>query len=347
MHLFTSNSSDHSPKNLKKVTFILSFIATMLLIAITEYTLRHHDFYPSHQFSLTDWARLRLSANSNSEKNIVFVGASRVLLGIDSDYFSQQFKDYKIINLAVNGRSGSGTLLNLIKDKRFKGSIIFSTTPFSLREESLSRQDKWINAYKNLKSHDQKKENKIEFQLTSFKHDMAIFHPLLNFKLLAANKIIYNKDFNRPYIFVRRDRFLDARVSSLPQETMDKMRSKTLNNFKSSLEDTPKISSAQWQEQIARIYSNPIKEFIKRGGKLIFIKMPSDQEHLKLELKAYPRELYWDKLSSILKGIYTIHFQDVMGVNKVHTYDGVHLDNKQKKIFTPHFVNYLKKIIHL
>lgn len=345
MHLFTSNSSEHSPKKLKKVTFILSFIATISLITIAEYTLRSQDFYPSHQFSLTDWARLRLSANSNSEKNIVFVGASRILLGIDSDYFSQQYKGYKIINLAVNGRSGSGTLLNLIKDKNFKGTIIFSTTPFSLRKESLSRQDKWINAYKKLKDHNTYKEDEIEFKLTSFKHDLAIFHPLLNFKLLAANKLIYNKDFNRPYIFVRRDRFLDARISSLPQDTLDKMRRKTLNNFKSSIENTSQISSEQWEKQIIEIYSDPIKEFIKRGGNLIFIKMPSDREHLNLEFETYPRKLFWDKLSSILKGVHTIHFQDLVGINKIKTYDGVHLDNTQKKIFTPYFVTYLKKIL--
>ena len=70
-----------------------------------------------------------------------------------------------------------------------------------------------------------------------------------------------------------------------------------------------------------------------RGGQVVFVRMPTSDEHWELDERYYPRAQYWDRLGSIT-GVATVHFADDPRTSAFSCPDTSHLDYRDAPRFT-------------
>jgi hypothetical protein len=70
----------------------------------------------------------------------------------------------------------------------------------------------------------------------------------------------------------------------------------------------------------------------KRGGKVVFLRMPTTDIHEQLDELSAPRKQYWDILQRA--GLRTIHFKDYPQLSCFDCPDTSHLDQEDAATFT-------------
>jgi len=85
-----------------------------------------------------------------------------------------------------------------------------------------------------------------------------------------------------------------------------------------------------------------VKAIENRGGRVLFVKMPSSGLIENYEQKKYPRELFWDPMISIA-GVNGIRAADEPTLRTFNCPDGSHLDMRDRTEFTKRLV----KTLHL
>jgi hypothetical protein len=88
---------------------------------------------------------------------------------------------------------------------------------------------------------------------------------------------------------------------------------------------------------IFRDVAADIAKIRSRGGRVLFMRMPSDGEVWALEQKVFPREKYWERLLRET-GAPGIHFQDYPVLARYHCPEWSHLTPADARTFTADFV---------
>jgi hypothetical protein len=87
-----------------------------------------------------------------------------------------------------------------------------------------------------------------------------------------------------------------------------------------------------------------IESYVKliqaRGGRVVFVRMPSEGEILEFEKKYYPRSTCWDVLAARTSA-HCIHFYDSPAMGKLKCPDESHLDAKDRKEFTQLLIGFM------
>ena len=78
----------------------------------------------------------------------------------------------------------------------------------------------------------------------------------------------------------------------------------------------------------------------RRGGKVVFVRMPTSDEHWALDESKYPKALYWDRFAAVAEAT-AIHFLDVPGLAGFECPDTSHLDTRDSVAFTGRLVHEL------
>jgi len=95
-----------------------------------EYTYRSKGYATTINDNLKLWLYWRDRVYvENGRKKIVIIGASRAQLGIEPKTLAQEFSDYDIIHLAIDGKGCYATLADLANDRDFDGIVVCSLTP--------------------------------------------------------------------------------------------------------------------------------------------------------------------------------------------------------------------------
>ena len=79
--------------------------------------------------------------------------------------------------------------------------------------------------------------------------------------------------------------------------------------------------------------NNYLKPYIKRGGKVIIIRLPSSGYYREKENKLYPKNRVWERIKNETKTA-TLHFEDYKELSKFKCGDASHLDYKDAPDFT-------------
>jgi hypothetical protein len=79
-----------------------------------------------------------------------------------------------------------------------------------------------------------------------------------------------------------------------------------------------------------------------RGGKVLFVRMPSDGDLWEFEQKAFPREKFWDRLLKHT-GATGIHFADYPQLADIPCIEWSHLAPAEAKTFTREFIPLLQQ----
>jgi hypothetical protein len=294
---------------------------------------RTQGFRPSIEDDMPLWHLARSKVTKHTQ--VVFVGSSRIQLGLHPDVFTQKTGAVPV-NLSIDGNPPYPVLKDLADDPDFSGLVICSILPRWLAEKISgdNRASKWVRKYdtRTPLSH-------IDTRLSLLVQGNFVFrYPGLSPEKLA--KQFQKRDRPRPaYAPMRPDRFREARFTP---EDIPRISASRIKLERAAMEDAEQISPREFQERLASLDAD-VRKIRQRGGDVVFIRMPSSGVIRDLEAAAWPRERYWDVLAGSVSA-QTIHFEDFDGLRDFQCADGSHLDVDQAREFTLQLLKLLPPI---
>ena len=334
VRLFTSNSHGNWAK-----IWISALTVCLIVVAAAELLLRYFSYTPTVVDDAKLWSLHRERAGNHS-KEIVLLGSSRMLTDVSVQVLQSQFPGYNVINLAIDGSCPNEVLHDLALDNSFNGTVLVDFREECLffgHEAELSGND-IIHYYHNSFTLNEKLNRIIA---TFFQKHLIIIDPYMNvFKL--GGSLLLQKQMRKPRYWtttVDRTQLLDS----------DKRKA-----FKSLRGETKNEQVEQNDEKFAFKSENPeyhtnfdrLKDAIaainKRGGKVIFIRFPINDEGWRHDEKYFPRSRYWDPLEKSL-GVTLLHSLDYPDLSRFDCPDGSHIDYRDKKALTTELSTVLKK----
>lgn len=328
MRSSTSNSEfPHHRAPLKNWFLIwgMSLLMTSLAVSVAECYWRSQGHRASVTDSLAHWSSQRSRVSDSSTQHVVLLGASRIQLGFSLDEFQQRFPDYEVTQLAIDGRFPIATLVDLAGDRSFRGIVLCSITAEGFQRSEWSDQQEYVDDF----HHQYRLPIAIEdYCGTSLQNSLVILNPRIRLDsvvhcLLAGDPL--PKPF---YVVTHANRSREADYGMIDIEKHRAQRVRKIHEWSKAKSPT----AQEWGRDVKDI-EQYVKAIQARGGKVVFIRFPTSDEHWELDESRYPRKNFWDQLSDLTSAV-TIHFQDVPGLADFELPDTSHLDFRDAPKFT-------------
>jgi len=322
-----------------KYQWLFSICLVVSLVIGSEWYWRTQGFMPRVVDSDMLWSIQRNRVYGDS--TIVIVGSSRAQVGIDPEIMRLEYPGYKIVQLAKIGLPAFYTLQDLANDPNFTGIILYSAVVSFLANEFYRRDQKYLVDYyhreffkfRNLKE-------RIDTHVRVFLQNyLAILSQDLVLKKIVQWNL-QNRQLTPNYYILKANRYRPVYYSKMPPESVERIRNRKI----AALTPNPKRANNRrqriFQENISQDLSHLYIHLRQRGGKLVFIRMPTSGPHWSQDTITYPEWAYWNKITE-WTGISTIHFRDYPELLKYECPDTSHLDASD----VPEFTRALGRII--
>lgn len=307
-------------------TWIAALFAVALVLGGMEVYWRSGGHVPGVVDDMELWSLHRSRVRGGEDDAIVLLGASRIQLDLSMEVLREIFPDSNILQLAIDGKHPLAALRDLAENTEFSGIVLCSITSMGFQRQFRDDQQDYV-AYFRKTSTVNRRLNRL---ISSFiQEHLVIVDPYLKVKRLIERYIKSGKLPGPRYLITLHDRSRLADYSVINIENQYRYR---IKRIKEIYEGNPPVPPEKWKAHAEEI--RPLVEKIaSRGGRVVFIRLPSSGEHWEIDEQFYPRKEYWDNIS-MLTGAITIHFKDVDGMEKFHCPEGSHLDRRDAPGFT-------------
>jgi hypothetical protein len=340
VHLSTSNSNERMRLRDWGRVWLVSLLTAGLFLGGWEIFWRSREFQPTIQDDWGIWAKVRRKAVVREDKAVILIGASRIQAGVHPDVFEQVTGNRPLV-LAIDGSNPIPVLKNLSEDQRITGTILCSFIPMFLGEDldDFGIARRWIRRY-----HEQKWSSRLETQLSILVERSFVFR----YTGLQPNQLWENlleRQWPRPfYAPMRPDRYRAMDFSLTDPERILRGRIQREKEFQAKASP---LSEERFMEKVSRI-DQMVQKIENRGGRVIFLRLPSTGTVRLLEDQTWPRDKYWDVLAANTRAG-AIHFEDYPSLSIFDCPDGSHLDVRDAVKFTRSLAEILleeKLLIH-
>ncbi|MBN2713633.1 MAG: hypothetical protein JXR97_14525 [Planctomycetes bacterium] len=337
----TSSSNSRLPEMKYGWLWVLIAILFVMLAVSMETFFRRQGHLPTVKDNPSLWSFHRDDVNSaDGKKRIVIAGASRAQLGIVPSVMQAAFPEYKIKMLAINGSPGYEVVRGLCEDPEFDGILLWSTLSGEAFPELIPDERKG-SRYNRFYTEDYHRAKTIEKNINSLikaelESRLVILSDALTIKGILAERFkpapcFYNMDI---------DRYRPSQFRSLLSK----------NNFKlmklDRINKRKGISKALDHDLFTDFSQNELSRLRQlqymKGGSLVMVRMPTTEEHLKIDDHDFPKDKFWDRING-LSGIPTIHFQDYPELADFDCPDTSHLDATDAPEFSRRLAKILKQ----
>ncbi len=281
------------------------------------------------------WAEKRIEASQLGTAGIVLIGASRIQLGIDT-LLLQKMTGQKVIQLAIDGNPYISVLEDLATDESILGTIIVSTTVNGLlnSQNQKNRASQYLNYYHSISTHLFRFDT-VEAKLTAILR--RYFRSRSNF-VTPYKWALWPKDrlAQAGYLKFNSDRSVEANYSLVD---VGKMYSDRVKRHLGEESEAVYRSIPKFEDNIKHV-NTLLTKIMSRGGRVVFVRFPTDKQIWEIDDTRYPKKLYWDKFAQ-LSIARTVHFGDYPSLSGFNLPDGSHLDQSDKKEFTRELSNIL------
>lgn len=319
---------------------------TVLATAATwEWYCRANGRELSYPSTKSFWNQERNKLQDHPDATVI-IGSSRVLFGIDLEVWKEEMGT-RPIQLAMEGTSPVPVLKHLAQDENFRGSLLVGVTPdlFFTPENTraTSRADKQVAFHA-----DETPAQKLSHQINMVLESKLVFldEEQLGLENLLVHVPLPNREgvMQFPVFAYHFTKLSEHRQRSMTQAFLD---SKALQKQQtgvwatfSRMDTLPPIVGPQLMLLLDTI-KVAVDRIVKRGGKVMFVRMPSSGGCLARETAKFPRQAYWDKLLAHTgaKGYY---FQDYPTLSGFDCPEESHLTPKDTKIFTRNLLQIIK-----
>lgn len=300
------------------------------------------------------WAAHRAKVETATDQDIVIIGASRTGFNFNTHVW-KEVQGIKPINLSTNGKPAGPFLEDIVRNTKFKGTLIIGVTPLlwftdNENQRSIGAQ-KWVNHY-----HKQTYAQELGYflskplqrnlvMLTSSELD---FYNDLDLKALL-NTI--NIDGRIPtggkllnFGYNDEDRNLIMFSSMVSNPDFAKKISNVWNGFLPTLPDYEIVKD--FIPKVIEDQATLINAFKARGGKVIFVHHESESAWYANSNRMLPRDKVWDRFIKTVD-CPSYHFEDYEFMSKYTLPEWSHMNAEDSKTYTRDMVNQLIKDKHL
>ncbi len=321
---------------------LLSLALLFTFVAGWEVYLRLQGFGLSYNDDEALWAYHRQRIYQATTANPVIIGSSRMKFDIDQPTW-EKISGSAPVQLSLVGTSPRPLLTDLANDPDFHGAVLIGMTEgifFTPSGSFPERQARKCVAFYPTWSMAQQSGFAIGRLLESsllFLDEEQFSLRGLTSQLAVANRPGVFAPPVFPQKFVTRD--FNRQTTMTPEFVADT----TLQNQVKAI--WMYIASQAPREPmpdsvltgIFREVSADVRKIQERGGKVLFVRMPSTGPIREGEKQAFPREKYWDRLLEAT-GAPGIHYEDYAELARYDCPEWSHLSPDDAKKFTADFI---------
>ncbi|WP_310395250.1 hypothetical protein [Hymenobacter sp.] len=325
------------PASLLKAA-LLTALLVAAFVAGWEWHWRSQGFAISYNDDESLWASKRKLIYQTTPARPVVIGSSRIKFDLDQDTWAGLTGERPVM-LALVGTSPRPVLTDLGKDVNFKGTVIVDVVEGIFFAPSGSRQEK--RALERLKAYPKwSLAQQLSFHLNRRLESALVF---LDEERLTLDVFLTRLAVpNRPGVFT---------PPLFPQKF-------AYNNFDRQTRMTDKfVADTALQAQMRRVWMAPggmsgrrgnggdtltallasvkrsVDQIRARGGRVVFVRCPSDGPLRAAENKGYPRAQYWDRLLADTRTP-GVHFADYPALARYRCPEWSHLTPRDAATFT-------------
>lgn len=320
-----------------------------------EVRLNRLGYQPTVQDSPERWAVERARASRLADRALILVGASRFQLGLDLDVLRRE-TGMEPVQLAIDGSAASAPILaGLAADPTIRGTILVDYyddsigVPGKIATQYQDYYDAQKNATMTLQPNawvEKRLAQMLHENILSYTDGASPFNSLMT-------RIISTTSARRVLTTLPdRSRLADySAVNDLQRYYHDRV-ARTLGM---QLDTSHPDTGAMLAEKIATLSVSDTDKFQKgtqaiksmvdsiqsRGGRVLFVAMPSSGLIRAIEERRFPRSLYWDKFLEIVD-VPGIRTNDTPAMKDFSCPDGSHLDHRDRSEFTRKLIRALR-----
>lgn len=312
-------------------------------------------YQPTARDSQERWQAARARASRLGERALILVGASRFQLGLDLDVLRRE-TGLEPVQLALDGSGGEPILAGLANDPKIRGTVLVEYYDHTVgarggvAEDMQRRHEKSSGRLRLWK----RPAERSETRLTEWLHerlnayaDGANPWSSLRWRILPAAEA-------RQYLVTRPDR---SRLADYARVDMpDFYYRRVARTLGEEIDVNAPGIEALLAQRIAALKAEDNADFLAasrevgrmaeqiraRGGKVIFVAMPSSGMVREIERRRYPRERFWERFvaETGLPGIHSDHEPELRGYACP---DGSHLDVRDRGRYTAALADLMKR----
>ena len=325
-----SCSSHRAPDHPWKWVGLVSIILLSVVLSAWEILLASPSLGgKSYQDNEALWVTTRNKVPNYDNKAVVLVGASRIQVGINTDIFAK-VTGIRPVQLAINGNYPLPVLEHLADTEGFTGVAIVSMNVSWLNPGLKSpTADQWIATYQaqHLDKEKQPFYTPLEQQLMSAWRTLGPGGVAQMSTGYLFESIFLGRRLPVRYIRVKKDRSV-----LVDYQARDVMERGGRDRFSTASMSQSKNTLDRFAKNIERV-ERFVDKIQARGGRVVFVRMPTSGNVRKDEESQYPREKYWDYFAKRTRAL-TIHFKDYPVLSGYTLPDGSHLDYRDAATFT-------------
>ncbi len=265
-------------------------------------------------------------------RNFTVIGASRIQLAFSTDAFEARRPGWTATSLAINGHYPFAVLEDLAADEDFAGVLLVAADARGLAHWYRDMSTPWVRHYRREFGPQRRIERRL---LSALQQRLVVAGGDFNLisRLLG---LIDGRPPERNYTRLLHDRTIHADYGRADVAGLRR-------HFAAGLADDyvqrPAPSPQRWASELEPI-SEAVARIRARGGRVVFLRMPTADAHWSMDRQNYPRDAYWDKLGEAT-GAVTVHFADHPGLASLELPDTSHIDGSDRERFTRTLVDIL------
>jgi hypothetical protein len=348
----TSSSEAALPVQRWRLIFGAGLAIFACLLLAMEARLAMLGYEPTLLDSRERWLHERSRASALGERALILVGASRIQLGVDLDVLRQE-TGLEPVQLALDGSAHLPVLEGLARDPSIRGTVIVDYYDGAIGVgggAGAGHQAAWEKLPRGgfaLPTSDVTErllERLLHENLRAFSDGAT---PMLSFK----HRIVTGARSTRYLITAAdRSRYADYSRVSLPEAYHARVaRSLGLGPDQAGFNDQSDLQTLVKSQQAldnqafisgTRYTRSLVQAIQSRGGKVIFVGMPSSGMVREIEERRYPRDRFWDYFAEH-GGARALHSAYEPALGAFSCPDGSHLDKKDRAAFTRELIRAL------
>jgi hypothetical protein len=331
VHSSTSSFERAVPPGRWGATWLVVAAAVLVVVVGFELFLRGRGYQPSIKDDEYTWAWQRARVADDSSRTVALLGSSRIMLAFSGEAFTQALPGYRFAQLGINGTTPIGALWDLARDEHFRGVAIVDISEGGMYETSWIAQDKQIAAYHHRhRAVGAMAESWLAVRVQS---RLAL---LATRGLSTWGKWLRNGSWPRPpYVVMHPDRtrFADFSLADLERER--RVRIAQMESW-----DVRQGDGDAWLAQALEI-EPAIAQIEARGGKVVYVRMPTCDQRWANEEQMYPKAVFWDRLAAKTHAV-TVHFKDFPELSRFECPDTSHIAGSDGPAFTRALLDILR-----
>lgn len=311
-------------------------LATLLVVfgfGLNETILRAAQHQPSVVSDADLFCIFYSRINQLNSQDVVLLGDSRMQTNFDLEVFHERYPHQKIIQLAQSGRGTPYPVFqDIVEHTGFSGILIVDVNEPTLISENADQQES-INHCKDNFSLNDRANRHIAIQL---QRHFVFLNPNSSSLRLWGNLVAKQKLPVPMYTETKPDRSQLSDFKRADREALNDLHDSRIEGITKSLNQSF-FSPQNWLEETSH-WQPLVEKFQRKGGRIVFVRMPVSQKRWGLEKQQFPVDQYWSQFSdqySETNAVNSVHFADYRTLSQGYNLpDTSHLDMRDRAKFT-------------